>query len=76
MCIVRLYQTEHDIAGGEGLDPLLCPGQPWSFQDSVNSHGERLEGGVPREQKMLKGHLPRVIHHKAYSYTKMDEVVA
>ena len=20
-------------------------------------------GGVPREQKMLKGHIPRVIHH-------------
>ena len=23
-------------------------------------------GGVPREQKMLKGHLPRVIYHKVY----------
>ena len=23
-------------------------------------------GGVPREQKMLKGHLPRVIYHYAY----------
>ena len=23
-------------------------------------------GGVPREQKMLKGHLPRVIYHQAY----------
>ena len=23
-------------------------------------------GGVPREQKMLKGHLPRVIHHQVY----------
>ena len=22
--------------------------------------------GVPREQKMLKGHLPRVIYHPAY----------
>ena len=27
-------------------------------------------GGVPREQKMLQGHLPRVIHHQVYSYTK------
>jgi len=25
---------------------------------------------VPREQKMLKGHLPRVIYHQAYQYTK------
>jgi hypothetical protein len=24
-------------------------------------------GGVPREQKMLKGHLPRVICHRVYS---------
>ena len=23
-------------------------------------------GGVPREQKMLKGHLPRVIYHQVY----------
>ena len=23
-------------------------------------------GGVPREQKTLKGHLPRVIHHREY----------
>ena len=23
-------------------------------------------GGVPTEQKMLKGHLPRVIHHQVY----------
>ena len=25
---------------------------------------------VPREQKMLKGHLPIVIHHQVYWYTK------
>jgi len=23
-------------------------------------------GGVPREQKILKGHLPRVMHHQVY----------
>jgi len=28
-------------------------------------------GGVPGEQKMLKGHLPRVIHHQVYWYTKI-----
>ena len=27
-------------------------------------------GGVPPEQKMLKGHLPRVIYHQVYLYTK------
>ena len=26
--------------------------------------------GVPREQKMLEGHLPSVIYHHVYSYTK------
>ena len=26
----------------------------------------RVVGGVPREQKMLKGHLPRVIYHQEY----------
>ena len=29
-------------------------------------------GGVPREQKMLKGHLPRVIYHR--EYTLVNEV--
>ena len=28
-------------------------------------------GGVPREQKMLKGHLPRVIYHQVCYYTKI-----
>jgi len=28
---------------------------------------DRLRVGVPREQKMLKGHLPRVIYHQVYS---------
>jgi hypothetical protein len=27
--------------------------------------------GVPREQNMLKGHLPRVIYHQVYWYTKI-----
>ena len=26
---------------------------------------------VPREQKMLKGHLPRVIYHQVYKFTKI-----
>jgi len=25
-----------------------------------------FRGGVPREQKMLKGHLPRVVYRQAY----------
>jgi hypothetical protein len=30
----------------------------------------RLVEGVPREQKMLKKHLPRFMHHQVYKYTK------
>ena len=34
----------------------------------ISEGGERRAlGGVPREQKMLKGHLPRVIYHRVYS---------
>ena len=40
---------------GSGLDCLIC---------AIFTR-QRL-GGVPREQKMLKGHLPRVIHHQVY----------
>ena len=29
-----------------------------------------LMGGVPREQRMLRGHLPRVIYYQVYSYAK------
>jgi len=31
----------------------------------------RCLGGVPREQKMLKGLLPRVMYHKMYSHTNI-----
>ena len=31
----------------------------------------KVGGGVPREQKILKGHLPRVIYHQVYLYTKI-----
>ena len=45
--------------------------------------GSRVEGahtcgnslrGVPREQKMLKGHLPRVINHQVHWHTKSESV--
>jgi len=35
-----------------------------------SSHPQGHEGGVPREQKMLKGHLPRVVHHRVYLSTR------
>ena len=39
----------------------------FKFQNLIDSG----QGGVPREQKMLKGHLPRVIYHQVYSDTKI-----
>ena len=38
--------------------------------NSLPSHpqGHSPVGGVPREQKMLKGHLPRVIYHQVLVY--------
>jgi len=41
--------------------------------NSIKTFFIQLEdmGGVPREQKMLKGHLPRVIYHQVYKYTKI-----
>ena len=32
-------------------------------------------GGVPRGQKMLKGHLPRVIYHQVYYYTQRNKAL-
>ena len=32
-------------------------------------------GGVPRQQKMPKAHLPRVLYHQVFSYTKIHVVL-
>ena len=36
---------------------------------SAQGAGCRVLGGVPREQKMLNGHLPTVIYHRVYRNT-------
>ena len=38
-------------------------------------HSSDLSRRVPREQKMLQRHLPRVIYHQVYLYTKIIAVV-
>ena len=35
-------------------------------QGSGRRVGGLILGGVPREKKMLEGHLPRVIYHQVY----------
>ena len=34
--------------------------------ESARAHRVSWLGRVPREQKMLKGYLPKVIHHQGY----------
>ena len=38
---------------------------------STDFHSSHPQGGVPREQKMRKGHLPRAICHQVYWDTKI-----
>ena len=47
------------------IDPGLVP-----RVEAPDTQGT-FPGGVPREQTMLKGHLPRVIYHQVYWYTKI-----
>ena len=35
---------------------------------------EATLGVVPQAQKMLKGHLPRVLYHQVYMYTKKNGI--
>ena len=58
-----------------GMVPDLSPGNALVIHHihrvmSPRTTRSRRTGGVPREQKMLKGHLLRVIDHQAYQYTK------
>ena len=61
-------------SAGEGFQhflsaPCSCPPRRLTAILSpahIRTRGTSL-GGVPREQKMLKGHLPRVIYHQVYN---------
>ena len=41
--------------------------------NSAHIQGLWILGGVPREQKMLMGHLLRVIYHQVYQYSEIIE---
>ena len=51
---------------------ICCEAFVVSVVNEKHTYGTSL-GGVPREQKMFKGHLPRVIYHQVYQYTKITE---
>ena len=49
---------------GDEFGPLPVQYEFATAQNGFSLY-ERLEG-VPREQEMLKGHLPRVIYHQVH----------
>jgi len=55
---------------------LYVPIRPTAAARRNLNGGGRLRvgwlNGVPREQTMLKRHLPRVIYHQVYLYTTTD----
>ena len=62
-----------DVTCVKSLRLLLCGACPQSTHTTVKArfgpwllHERLLMGGVLREQKMLKGHLPRVTYHRVY----------
>ena len=67
------------------LDAVYVCVMPWSEFPIVPSYPHYPQvwiktffyslAGVPREQKMLKVHLPKVIYHQVYLYTKRNGVV-
>ena len=55
VCRFRAAGESHEAVELSGRDPFQSPG----MMDSGL-------GGVPQQQKMLKGHIPRFIYHQVY----------
>ena len=53
-------------------DPEVYQPNPKGFLCVIDSG----LGGVPWEQKMLEGHLPRVIYHRVYKFAKIQTGLA
>ena len=75
-CVWELVTLPYGIRYGHVTDPVQIVDvsvQP-TLIDSGHIHRGMIPSttrgaslrGVPREQKMLKGHLPRVIYHQVY----------
>ena len=59
------------IGASDASDPLECLGFKRETCDPMAAESKIEQmGGVPREQEMLKGHLPRVKYHRVYEYTQ------
>ena len=69
----KAIQVEDIQVQSEETAPAKLPGVPRRKESPFGSDRLRVGrlngwalGGVPRVQKMLKGHLPRVIYHQGY----------
>jgi len=58
-----------------GKEPaaLISPQSAVPDYPQINMLGVWCKSGVPREQKMLTGHLPRVIYDRAYSHIRGEK---
>ena len=71
---IALYRAEYILEHMLGTLGFSCSYAVRGARCRVNSayirqsgpQGWLALGGVPREQKMLKGHQPRAIYHQAY----------
>jgi len=59
----KKYLAETGVLLGSGAEHRVCLR---GFHLVISSGLVGSLGGVPREQKMLKGHLTRVIYHQVY----------
>ena len=58
--------------GRKPLKPLKMVPLRWVAVEGTENTLDRLRlGGVPREQNIRKGHLPRVIYHQVCQYAKI-----
>jgi len=60
---LTIHDVQHisdELADYSEVDKLGQRCKSFSFGPVVDS------GRVPREQRMLKGHLPRVVYHQVY----------
>ena len=70
-CLATWYLTPSETSNKIHDYPCTDLGRPNPAHQLENSDGDRFMGWVMREQKMLKGYLPRVIHHQVYSHTQI-----
>jgi hypothetical protein len=67
---VCLNHSGINLTHGYGFQPRSCP-EIRAKRATIAAHSL---GGLPREQKMLKGHLPRVIYHQVYNACEHTKV--